>query len=305
MASCWFIYFLQLNLWFFLEANGIKMRYWPDLIFFRLSPVDVTACLECGLEVATGITEMDPTSEIILISSSSEDKSSFNSTSAFHQLLSASNNIHHVFFRSASPHEEQTGALGANTYLVPTNPHAMIRQHLSDIFLSILKNSINGPTIECTFLKTWSESPPEVRGTFVVESSVNSKLLVLLTTDVKNDLEIFELTSPSGQKHAFPKYDYASVYFQLDSQFKVWPFIFFTIWGCLWTKRSTSYYGVLASFKFLEQHAKQGYMPFKCAVSYQRALQESETETNWLAGRKEWEQCPPKEFQSASLLMRM
>ena len=203
------------------------MRNQPDPIFFRLSPVDVTACLECGLEVATGITEMDPTSEIILISSSSEDKSSFNSTSAFHQLLSASNNIHHVFFRSASPHEEQTGALGANTYLVPTNPHTMIRQHLSDIFLSILKNSINGPTIECTFLKTWSESPPEVRGTFVVESSVNSKLLVLLTTDVKNDLEIFELTSPSGQKHAFPKYDYASVYFQLDSQFKVWPFTFF------------------------------------------------------------------------------
>ena len=165
---------------------------------------------------------MDPTSEIILISSSSEDKSSFNSTSAFHQLLSASNNIHHVFFRSASPLEDQTRASGANTYLVPTNPHTMIRQHLSDIFLSILKNSINGPTVECTFLKTWSESPPEVRGTFVVESSVNSKLLVLLTTDVKNDLEIFELTSPSGQKHAFPKYDYASVYFQLDTHSKVW-----------------------------------------------------------------------------------
>ena len=238
---------------------------------------------------------MDPTSEIILISSSSEDKSSFNSTSAFHQLLSASNNIHHVFFRSASPHEEQTGALGgANTYLVPTNPHAMIRQHLSDIFLSILKNSINGPTIECTFLKTWSESPPEVRGTFVVESSVNSKLLVLLTTDVKNDLEIFELTSPSGQKHAFPKYDYASVYFQLDSQFKVWPF----------TSLFSQFEGVLAKHNILwcpcifevlgATFKARVFMPFKCAVSFLKALHESETETDLLAGRMEREQCPPK-----------
>ena len=48
-----------------------------------------------------------------------------------------------------------------------------------------------------------------------MEASVNANLLVLLTTDVKNDLELFELTSPSGQKYAFPKYDYASVYFQV------------------------------------------------------------------------------------------
>ena len=117
-----------------------------------------------------------------------------------------------------------------NSYLVPSSPHFMIRQHLSEIFLSVLKSSINGPHIDCTFKKTWTDNPAEVRGTFVVEASVNANLLVLLTTDVKNDLELFELTSPSGQKYAFPKYDYASVYFQVVLMFTILgPFIHFIL----------------------------------------------------------------------------
>ena len=46
---------------------------------------------------------------------------------------------------------------------------------------------------------------------------------------MKNDLEMFELTSPSGQKYSFPKYDYGVVYFHLESQSNeagVWTYYF-------------------------------------------------------------------------------
>ena len=125
---------------------------------FRLSPTDVTACLECGTEVAQNLVDADETTEIILISSGPEDQSSVaNSTRHFGK----ADNVHHIFFRPAVT-SDGGDSYNPNSYLVPSSPHFMIRQHLSEIFLSVLKSSINGPHLDCTFKKTWTDNPAEV-----------------------------------------------------------------------------------------------------------------------------------------------
>ena len=191
---------------------------------FRLSTTDATACLECGLEVALSLSEED--SDIVLISANSFDASS--NTTTF-QDLNLPENVHHAFFNAQSEnHTSATQLKDQNKYAVPPQTDDFV-QNLSEIFLSILRSTRNGPNIECTFKKTWTEGPEEVRGTFTVETSVNTNLLILLTTGMKNDLELFELTSPSGQKYSFPKYDYGVVYFHLESQANeigVWSYYF-------------------------------------------------------------------------------
>ena len=41
-------------------------------------------------------------------------------------------------------------------------------------------------------------------------------LWIVLTSAQKEDVEGFEVTSPSGRRLAFPKYDHGIVYFRLD-----------------------------------------------------------------------------------------
>ena len=129
---------------------------------------------------------------------------------------------------------------GSQKKIVTLNSKLMV-QKLTGIFLSILKRLGNGGVsrnIECTFKQyfTWDQhldnelvqfrdnvklldvGQTELRGTFVIESSVSTNLWILLTSPFKEDVEIFELTSPSGQKYSFPKYDHGVVYFNLQRQ---------------------------------------------------------------------------------------
>ena len=141
---------------------------------------------------------------------------------------------------SVNPSYYIQSSRGSQKKIVAANSKLMV-QKLTGIFLSILKSLGNGSgqrNIECTFKKyfTWDQhldnelvqfrdnvklldvGQTEIRGTFVIESSVSTNLWILLTSPFKEDVEIFELTSPSGQKYSFPKYDHGVVYFNLQRQ---------------------------------------------------------------------------------------
>ena len=63
------------------------------------------------------------------------------------------------------------------------------------------------------------------RGTFRVDEEYKD-LWIVLTSAQKEDVEGFEVTSPSGRRLAFPKYDHGIVYFRLDGGDGEWT--------CLW-----------------------------------------------------------------------
>ena len=58
-------------------------------------------------------------------------------------------------------------------------------------------------------------SNERLSGKFIVEESLRRDLVVTATTEMKEDIERMELTSPSGVPHQFPTVDKGQVYFQL------------------------------------------------------------------------------------------
>ena len=59
-----------------------------------------------------------------------------------------------------------------------------------------------------------------IEGTFTVEKELSTDLWVILTPSpgFEEDIQVFEITSPSGRKYVFPKYDHGIVYFHFEAQ---------------------------------------------------------------------------------------
>ena len=59
-----------------------------------------------------------------------------------------------------------------------------------------------------------------ISGTFTVEKELSTDLWVVLTPSpgFEEDIQVFEITSPSGRKYVFPKYDHGIVYFHFEAQ---------------------------------------------------------------------------------------
>ena len=232
---------------------------------FRLSGDD-SGCIACGLETALNLIDSNKNSkaggdhEIILISAKSYD--SFLDLNSLRLSRSVSERIqedvrpvHHVFFESTILISDKNSTSeielfdfclhGSENVIGDGSPSTGKKMHqkMSQVFLQILKKTFHGPSIECTFRKTYNWTPYHVdneddvihlpvgqdviKGTFVVEQTVSTNLLVILTTNLQKDIMMFELTSPSGQKFSFPKYDYGVVYFQLEktNEAGVWSYL--------------------------------------------------------------------------------
>ena len=59
-----------------------------------------------------------------------------------------------------------------------------------------------------------------ITGIFTVEKELSTDLWVVLTPSpgMENDIEVFEITSPSGQRYVFPQYGHGIVYFHFEAQ---------------------------------------------------------------------------------------
>ena len=66
----------------------------------------------------------------------------------------------------------------------------------------------------------------ELEGKFTVEESLRTDMRVVLTTNLKEDVESFSLLSPSGQQHKFPIVERGSVYFEMvgDVETGIWTY---------------------------------------------------------------------------------
>ena len=65
-----------------------------------------------------------------------------------------------------------------------------------------------------------------ISGNFIVEDNLRSNVWVILTSPYKEDVEFFEITSPSGQKKEFPKFEHGIVYFHMQglSEAGIWSY---------------------------------------------------------------------------------
>jgi len=71
------------------------------------------------------------------------------------------------------------------------------------------------------------KSNERVSGKFVVENSMRLMMTVMTTTVMKEDIEMFQLTSPSGSTYQFPTVEKGQVYFQFPqlSEPGVWTYL--------------------------------------------------------------------------------
>ena len=117
-------------------------------------------------------------------------------------------------------------------FQVPKTPRLL--QSLSSIFLSVLKEA-KGPHIECTYQRFYHFDPNTINadednyevvtgnsitGIFTVEKELSTDLWVVLTPSpgFEEDIEVFEITSPSGRRYVFPQYGHGIVYFHFEAQ---------------------------------------------------------------------------------------
>lgn len=91
----------------------------------------------------------------------------------------------------------------------------LLQDSLSDIFLAIINQNSQTP-IKKSFHKSYIwKNQDVIAGNFVVEENLNKNLWLVLTTPFKEDVDYFEVTSPSAQKLEFPKVENGLVYFHL------------------------------------------------------------------------------------------
>jgi hypothetical protein len=201
---------------------------------------DREACLSCGIKKAKELLGDDESSDqrsIVVVSANRE------------KIIIKPNNadaipIHQVFFdeqdlfanNSTQAIVEEIGQEQhpGSVFRVPNTTRLL--QSLSAIFLSVLKLA-NGPHIECTYQRYYHFEPSNINndiiedsyevvsgnsldGTFTVEKELSTDLWVVLTPSpgFEEDIEVFEITSPSGRKYVFPKYDHGVVYFHFEAQ---------------------------------------------------------------------------------------
>jgi len=194
---------------------------------------DDTGRIELGLEAALeSLSETGTDSSSILILSGPDSLENIGSSNIMgkvkEQIHAEAIPVFQVIFESSkkersSGNENDLCKFGGKYFVTPSTSKSTKLQHLSGIFIAFLKSS-SGPQIECTYKKEFEKDlkryPNEnsIDGTFFVEEELNSNLLVMLTSPLQEDAEIFEVTSPSGRTFSFPKYEHGVVYFHFDSK---------------------------------------------------------------------------------------
>ena len=208
---------------------------------------DREACLSCGLEKAKALLNSNDMGAIIVVSALKLPELILNDSTEEADQNNFPVPIHQVFFEDGNrtvatvtgstfrnnggkilKSRKREGAL----FKVPKTPRLL--QSLSSIFLSVLKVA-KGPQIECTYQRFYHFDPNTINGDednyevvtgnsitgiFTVEKELSTDLWVVLTPSpgMENDIEVFEITSPSGQRYVFPQYGHGIVYFHFEAQ---------------------------------------------------------------------------------------
>ncbi len=201
-------------------------------------------CLECGLKMALTAIDSATTGSIILVTSTTSGypSSTLSEGSAIVDKLALP--VYTVAFDSLDREVLALSKYGA-TYAIQDD--ISIVKSLSNVFVDILNkiggNGVNGKIVKSyeksfDLEKKMKEAGAEavvtsngkrgigISGNFIVEEDLRTDLWVVLTSPYKEDVEIFEVTSPSGQRKVFPHFEHGIVYFKLTgtSEAGIWSY---------------------------------------------------------------------------------
>lgn len=222
---------------------------------YRLSP-DQSGCIVCALDLALHLITSGPTEStidkekknkhggssnnnnnnnsngiVVLISSSSfpgtsNQKIRKTRVNRVRKLVDLSVvPIYHIYFEGTiSATTSRTSGLGllpvdftqfGGRYMVNAHHKSKFLQRTSLSLVSIL-NDVGLSNLYVCHEKQLIWNGQIVEGTFRVEDELNHNLWIVLTTSFKEDVELFQVTSPSGKEYVFPKYDHSIVYFSMN-----------------------------------------------------------------------------------------
>ncbi len=190
-------------------------------------------CVACGLETAARLLRVPSVDgaatagSIVLVSGSETEADSLKSISE--AVESAGAPVYSVALggtpASGCDEVEWLAARSGGASFVAPESEQELQRGLGDIFLSVL-NSLGGAKIKKSFERRYDLQGDRLQsGNFVVEEGLNRDLWMSVTTPHMQDIESFEVVSPSGVEHVFPHYENGIVYFHRPGMNEV------GIWG--------------------------------------------------------------------------
>ena len=177
-----------------------------------------TACLECAVKLAMKTLSLgSPMSSgtLILITASAAKPAGFGEM--LQTISEGSHKVYTVAFEKSIFYEARLLAQYGYTFIVHEKHHDVLAGavNISDIFTSILQTAGGVKLRKFHQEQKISDDSNIVSGTFVVEESLRDNLWVQIASPDEDDIEMFELTNPTGKVFEFPKYEHGLVYFKL------------------------------------------------------------------------------------------
>ena len=188
-------------------------------------------CLDCGLKMAIDMLEKPRSISngniIVLTATQGSQSTQFEGLKA--RIEARAWPLYLVAFEPhLHPAVVQLSAYGG---AFSVNQDGFLQQNLADAFTSILNKGRDlNMRIEKSYYKSFNLDSNQgqevatsagkrgiaISGNFIVEDNLRSNVWVILTSPYKEDVELFEITSPSGQRKVFPKFENGIVYFYME-----------------------------------------------------------------------------------------
>ena len=176
------------------------------------------ACLDCGLRLALKTLAVGAGPGVLILITASATKPAM-----WPELVTSvqqgGHQVHTITFeRSVFYEARQLAVELGSTHVLHERNHDLLSGllNLSDIFTNILQAGAGSHLQKFHEELKVTDEMNAVAGTFVVEESLRSQLWVQIAAPDQDDIELFELTSPTGRIHEFPRHEHGLVYFLLE-----------------------------------------------------------------------------------------
>ena len=195
------------------------------------STADTAACPACGLDLAADLLAADAAkltgSLVILVTASSGREDTDKLERSAGRLANAGAPVYAIAFRAADmPAALVTVTQQGKIFVLDEEDGEDSRQlaNIADAFMTIKGDGprLAGSGGEGGVRKFYEHQVRSARpndrieGKLTVEDSLRRNLRVMAVTAFKEDIELFELVSPSGQVHKFPIVERGSVHFEFE-----------------------------------------------------------------------------------------
>ena len=174
-----------------------------------------SSCYSCGLKTAQDLLSSSDTVMTVVIAVRTEDEASEQHRGVEKVLEKTRTPLYELIVGGEIVNRKEKSE--GKFYVLSDGTDQQTQ--FSDVFLAISNdvNDDNDGYAKFYENKLRNDGGAKIEGKFSVEESLRTELKVVLNTHSKEDIEKFQLVSPSGRHHKFPFVERGSVYFQFDS----------------------------------------------------------------------------------------